>query len=108
MFFFFFAKLGELIAFFFFFQAEDGIRDLYVTGVKTCALPISSWSTGKAGPRGCSTGRTCGPTCPAATVTDYVVGIGFGIDWLGPPPLPLVGPLSPSSPPAPVPPFFWL
>src|SRR5438874_8235605 len=28
----------------FFFQAEDGIRDLYVTGVQTCALPIwSSW-----------------------------------------------------------------
>src|SRR5204863_2922227 len=25
----------------FFFQAEDGIRDLYVTGVQTCALPIS-------------------------------------------------------------------
>src|SRR5690349_24882159 len=24
-----------------FFQAEDGIRDLYVTGVQTCALPIS-------------------------------------------------------------------
>src|SRR5690349_24762434 len=24
----------------FFFQAEDGIRDLYVTGVQTCALPI--------------------------------------------------------------------
>src|SRR5476651_2784207 len=27
--------------FFFFFQAEDGIRDIGVTGVKTCALPIS-------------------------------------------------------------------
>src|SRR2546430_674316 len=27
-------------AFFFFFQAEDGIRDLTVTGVQTCALPI--------------------------------------------------------------------
>src|SRR2546430_5282453 len=27
--------------FFFFFQAEDGIRDLTVTGVQTCALPIS-------------------------------------------------------------------
>src|SRR6266403_4337993 len=27
---------------FFFFQAEDGIRDLYVTGVQTCALPIST------------------------------------------------------------------
>src|SRR5690349_19696179 len=26
----------------FFFQAEDGIRDLYVTGVQTCALPISN------------------------------------------------------------------
>src|SRR5438874_2005495 len=29
------------IAVYFFFQAEDGIRDLYVTGVQTCALPIS-------------------------------------------------------------------
>src|SRR6266511_4933510 len=27
---------------FFFFQAEDGIRDFHVTGVQTCALPISS------------------------------------------------------------------
>src|SRR5690554_7516589 len=27
--------------FFFFFQAEDGIRDADVTGVQTCALPIS-------------------------------------------------------------------
>src|SRR6266850_6328917 len=27
---------------FFFFQAEDGIRDYKVTGVKTCALPILS------------------------------------------------------------------
>src|SRR5438874_10406200 len=33
--------LKDLIFFFFFFQAEDGIRDLYVTGVQTCALPIS-------------------------------------------------------------------
>src|SRR6266496_6211408 len=30
-----------MILYFFFFQAEDGIRDLYVTGVQTCALPIS-------------------------------------------------------------------
>src|SRR6266496_5781737 len=45
------------MVFFFFFQAEDGIRDLYVTGVQTCALPISSCcscrtaatSTGRAG-----------------------------------------------------------
>src|SRR5688572_30853519 len=32
--------------FFFFFQAEDGIRDLTVTGVQTCALPISLLQTG--------------------------------------------------------------
>ena len=29
---------------FFFFQAEDGIRDIGVTGVQTCALPIFSKS----------------------------------------------------------------
>src|SRR2546429_2617767 len=30
----------QLESFFFFFQAEDGIRDVAVTGVQTCALPI--------------------------------------------------------------------
>src|SRR5690606_32859775 len=30
---------------FFFFQAEDGIRDFHVTGVQTCALPISAFRT---------------------------------------------------------------
>src|SRR5260370_9873951 len=30
----------EYVLFFFFFQAEDGIRDSSVTGVQTCALPI--------------------------------------------------------------------
>ena len=35
----FFKRLNVLI--FFFFQAEDGIRDIGVTGVQTCALPIS-------------------------------------------------------------------
>src|SRR5690606_40582885 len=29
-----------VFSFFFFFQAEDGIRDFHVTGVQTCALPI--------------------------------------------------------------------
>src|SRR6266700_5044054 len=33
-----------MVFFFFFFQAEDGIRDFHVTGVQTCALPISSRS----------------------------------------------------------------
>src|SRR5690349_24237751 len=34
---------------FFFFQAEDGIRYLYVTGVQTCALPISVLAAGSIG-----------------------------------------------------------
>src|SRR5256885_11862931 len=33
---------------FFFFQAEDGIRDYKVTGVQTCALPILAWACMKA------------------------------------------------------------
>src|SRR5690606_40904376 len=32
--------LESPICCFFFFQAEDGIRDFHVTGVQTCALPI--------------------------------------------------------------------
>src|SRR5437764_3013053 len=35
--------------FFFFFQAEDGIRDTSVTGVQTCALPISIQHTERHG-----------------------------------------------------------
>src|SRR2546422_7408878 len=44
---------------FFFFQAEDGIRDVAVTGVQTCALPISFPSA--AGSRSFS--RSCWPAC---------------------------------------------
>src|SRR5690554_509783 len=40
----FFTCLYCFIFFFFFFQAEDGIRDADVTGVQTCALPISRHS----------------------------------------------------------------
>src|SRR6266850_4827137 len=42
MYFFFFYKKKYFNYFFFFFQAEDGIRDYKVTGVQTCALPISA------------------------------------------------------------------
>src|SRR2546426_8396682 len=37
--------LTHILLFFFFFQAEDGIRDYKVTGVQTCALPI--WKDGE-------------------------------------------------------------
>src|SRR6185369_17594668 len=40
--FFFFLWFRVFLRFFFFFQAEDGIRDSSVTGVQTCALPISA------------------------------------------------------------------
>src|SRR6266852_3751486 len=38
--FFFIFKRKDIFCFFFFFQAEDGIRAATVTGVQTCALPI--------------------------------------------------------------------
>src|SRR5258708_10447485 len=43
-----FKGVSDKFLFFFFFQAEDGIRDDLVTGVQTCALPISSLARGYA------------------------------------------------------------
>src|SRR6266700_6089253 len=45
---------NKIVVFVFFFQAEDGIRDFHVTGVQTCALPISEvagnqWDSGISG-----------------------------------------------------------
>src|SRR3989454_1542715 len=48
---------------FFFFQAEDGIRDYKVTGVQTCALPICSVPSSPAG-------QGAGP---ASMLSEYVV-----------------------------------
>src|SRR3989442_2908498 len=46
---------------FFFFQAEDGIRDADVTGVQTCALPISTAA------RPCSCSCSARPIAPRRT-----------------------------------------
>src|SRR5256884_4289799 len=43
------AELPWSLLLFFFFQAEDGIRDVAVTGVQTCALPISTPARVRAG-----------------------------------------------------------
>src|SRR2546430_7888012 len=54
---------------FFFFQAEDGIRYLTVTGVQTCALPISCW---RAGTRSTWTYRA---TCSSRRTTSGEAGL---------------------------------
>src|SRR5437773_4744002 len=55
---------------FFFFQAEDGIRDRDVTGVQTCALPIcpsSSSDDGCSSRRNGARRRGAAPSCGSAS-----------------------------------------
>src|SRR6266404_4203330 len=57
------------VAAFFFFQAEDGIRDKLVTGVQTCALPISSLARSsrlRASVRSALSGGPLTTSCPVA------------------------------------------
>src|SRR5215216_5447622 len=94
------------VFFFFFFQAEDGIRDDLVTGVQTCALPIwpgRGWRWSGAGGEPCA-GRTRHRSgrCPDAgqrqrwysrppappPVATIPVGVApspHGLPWTGPP-----------------------
>src|SRR5256885_15948564 len=60
----------SLVVVFFFFQAEDGIRDYKVTGVQTCALPI--WPGDPGAPRrtGTPVGAATEVGCPAAARGD--------------------------------------
>src|SRR2546430_9569894 len=65
---------------YFFFQAEDGIRDLTVTGVQTCALPISG--VGSSGPMPSATPAPAQPPTPESTARyclpsgpRYVIGL---------------------------------
>src|SRR2546429_9464131 len=53
---------------FFFFQAEDGIRDVAVTGVQTCALPIY---------RIAAAGLSAQVQAAACAVQDLPAGTGF-------------------------------
>src|SRR2546430_3546177 len=59
----------EHVLVFFFFQAEDGIRYLTVTGVQTCALPISGPTQTLRRPRA-PTGR---PSCNASWCHSFVI-----------------------------------
>src|SRR5688500_20395567 len=50
-----------------FFQAEDGIRVYKVTGVQTCALPISPGSSARCSAPGCWTVWACATSGPAGS-----------------------------------------
>src|SRR5216684_5738703 len=74
--------------FFFFFQAEDGIRDVAVTGVQTCALPICCCSPEPPEPL-----RLSPPSLPPSP--------GKGLASTSTTPAPWVAPASPPPGPAP-------
>src|SRR6266704_2620449 len=65
---FFFDEMLERRLDVFFFQAEDGIRDRNVTGVQTCALPISSSGMTRS-PSGCRHCATAGPSWMTSRAT---------------------------------------
>src|SRR3712207_8721268 len=58
-------------AFVLFFQAEDGIRYIGVTGVQTCALPIYSGAIPK-----------MAPSCPARTQSRYTCAVKTTFRWV--------------------------
>src|SRR5690554_7369140 len=59
------------VMFFFFFQAEDGIRDADVTGVQTCALPIYTYQwDNNAGNQTTATATGLGAGTYCVTITD--------------------------------------
>src|SRR5688500_20174882 len=71
---------------FFFFQAEDGIRDYKVTGVQTCALPIYLRGAGDR-PAGKRRPQDVGEGDPASQDSfdrcDAVIDGGVGFDEIG-------------------------
>src|SRR5690349_22179775 len=77
------------LCFVFFFQAEDGIRDLYVTGVQTCALPIFELAVSETRRAAVDLGLAFGIAVIAAVilVTGLTVAFAaalapaFGADW---------------------------
>src|SRR2546430_5940668 len=68
-------RTGEILGVIFFFQAEDGIRDLTVTGVQTCALPISIVA------ESISSGPGVKELFPCADVKSFFGIRGGGIGW---------------------------
>src|SRR2546430_8115532 len=96
----------------FFFQAEDGIRDLTVTGVQTCALPISGraawqragWAHPRSGRRGPGRAAWRAPFAPPATRAPPIRRPGaLAGPAAGPTPPPPAANQDPPPPPGPPP-----
>src|SRR2546427_2514 len=79
------SRKRQYSCFFFFFQAEDGIRDLTVTGVQTCALPISA----PPGP--------FPPRCPASGADEADRALGLGASMRADPRMAGSGPFRPQG-----------
>src|SRR5205085_8509247 len=76
----------------FFFRAEDGIRDLTVTGVQTCALPISSgWSPGPVSSTAIEPGSARTRTTPPGGVRRSAFSTRFETTWSVRSPSPIAG-----------------
>src|SRR2546430_11534267 len=68
---------------YFFFQAEDGIRDLTVTGVQTCALPISLCPTCLVfGSQSMSVSGRDAPTTPPRAFANSSMRGRFSFFWI--------------------------
>src|SRR5438445_9220395 len=86
-----------ILFFFFFFQAEDGIRDIGVTGVQTCALPISL-NRSSARSRSICAGTPPGLMLPAPPIPPTPTTSPAPTFAPPPPPHPPVHPPSPPTP----------
>src|SRR5699024_11857706 len=74
-----FVMFDDMI-YYFFFQAEDGIRDRNVTGVQTCALPISvSMGSGQIPSRPAAAASSAPPSAGATPP------VAFAVDAMVPP-----------------------
>src|SRR5256886_7861925 len=72
----------DLYSRFFFFQAEDGIRDLTVTGVQTCALPISARASTPSSGTAMRARSAIAPSNPLALVVFVTVAVSAQVPAL--------------------------
>src|SRR5207247_4092269 len=76
-------RLWSHFCFIFFFQAEDGIRDPLVTGVQTCALPISFIRRGRRARAAREAGLSQRPHPLRATGDDHLARFDVREQWRG-------------------------